>query len=69
MRGRKKKQFPLSERIRITLRAKYGLQEIKQDLKLPYYYRDSDTIETLILLVKRNLLPNPIPEFLSQELI
>jgi hypothetical protein len=54
MRGRHKKQFPLSERIRIIRRVKYGLQEIGKELTLLVYYR------TLTSSKPSSYLPNRI---------
>lgn len=59
MRGRKKKQNAKRKVIRISDKASYGLFKIKQDLHLPYYYKENDIILALITEIQ-NILNEPV---------
>jgi len=52
MRGRRKIQNPKSELVRITLRARKELVEIRRILQMPAYYKEGDVIEALIHIIK-----------------
>ncbi len=59
MRGRKKKQNAKRKVIRITDKVSYGLFKMKKDLHLPYYYRESDIIQVLLIEIE-NILNEPV---------
>lgn len=55
MRGRKKIQNPKSEHIRISIKARHDLLELRKILNMPLYYKENEIIEGLISLVKSQL--------------
>ena len=59
MRGRKKKQNAKTRVIRISDKVSYGLFEMKEDLHLPYYYKENEIIQALLVEI-RNILNGPV---------
>jgi hypothetical protein len=51
-RGRKKTQNPKTEHIRISFKTRQQLQDLKIQLKMPFYYKEGDIIAALIQIGK-----------------
>ena len=55
MRGRKKIQNPKSEHIRISLKTRQDLLELRGILSMPRHYKEGDIIEGVVRLFKSQL--------------
>ena len=50
--GRRKTNTAKSQIIRITLRARMDLWEIRREYQMPSRYKEGDTVQAMILLLK-----------------
>lgn len=65
MRGRKKKANAKRRVIRITDKASYGLFKLKKDLHLPYYYKENEIIQALLIEIE--YITSTLPQYITRQ--